>query len=469
MGTIVPEQRVICCFIGGPLSACPLKLTRLSGTRCVCTGRQDGYCTFPKTWDGKLIRNPDATAQMITVDARNGRKGYPMDEQESTKPAAKDDEVQLDGDVNPRSAMEVELAKLTATPKGVNMYDLITDPRLLAAIDTWGRAIAGSAMFGCASGPQGINQGRMIAISCIFKRIDPLEYVRRNHLIGGNVTMRTDAMLADFRGLKGADHSVLSRTPEKAAVELKLGRKKMAFSFTWEEALKEPFVFCKDGKTPKGLWATPRGRTQMLWARVISDGVRVMAPEVNAGRYAPEEVSENATAEPREDAEDTPVGQSLPEKAAEEEPPWNPPEKNAASIGEAEVSIIPSPGPPQSSPPVVEIEATLPAGARMTHRAITGEAEGPIPPPPSPVVENATTKPTLSEMKQLRDDSGVSLKTWETILGRYGVTRPTALKQDEAVDINAQLQCLIDTKLSIEELEEWAVSAAVASEKPRGN
>ena len=39
----------------------------------------------------------------------------------------------------------------------------------------------------------------------------------------------------------------------------------------------------------KAQWATNRGRMQMMAARVVSDGIRAIMPEVNEGRYTPEE------------------------------------------------------------------------------------------------------------------------------------------------------------------------------------
>jgi len=39
-------------------------------------------------------------------------------------------------------------------------------------------------------------------------------------------------------------------------------------------------------------WSTPRKRKQMLWARLVSDVVRAIAPQVVKGIYTPEEVAD---------------------------------------------------------------------------------------------------------------------------------------------------------------------------------
>ena len=51
----------------------------------------------------------------------------------------------------------------------------------------------GSAMFGCANA----NQGRVMAMTCLTERKSPFWLKTRYHLIEGNFSMRTDAMLAE--------------------------------------------------------------------------------------------------------------------------------------------------------------------------------------------------------------------------------------------------------------------------------
>lgn len=147
-------------------------------------------------------------------------------------------------------------------------------------------------MFGCEK----TEQGMVLAMTCLTERMSPLQFRNTYHLIGGNVTMRSDAMLAKFRIL-GGKHDIVERSATRAAARLyPIGGsgESVVFSFTWEEAQVEPFPWSnkvdKHGNPiPKKNWATPRARMQMLWARVVSDGVRAMAPEINFGVYTPEE------------------------------------------------------------------------------------------------------------------------------------------------------------------------------------
>jgi hypothetical protein len=170
--------------------------------------------------------------------------------------------------------------------QAIELYNRINDP--LAAIERLGTLFAKSAMFGCDK----VEQGMVLAMACMTERKSPIELKRTYHLQNGELSMRADAMLAEFHKL-GFKSKVLARTSENASVELTTYYPAV-FSFSWEEAQKEPFVFTKDGKIKKN-YATPRTRMQMLWARVISDGVRTMAPQIVAGTYTPEEVSDFET------------------------------------------------------------------------------------------------------------------------------------------------------------------------------
>lgn len=176
----------------------------------------------------------------------------------------------------------------------IDLYSKITDP--LNAIDRIGEYLSRSGMFGCEK----IEQGKVLALTCMTERLSPLEFRRKYHLIGGEVTQRSDSMLAEFRGRLNGTHRVIARTSEVAEIELTLGKETARFKVTFEELKAEPFVWGKDGKTLKKNWATPRARMQMLWARVVSDAVRAMAPEIVAGVVTPEEAGESIDVEAKE-------------------------------------------------------------------------------------------------------------------------------------------------------------------------
>jgi hypothetical protein len=141
--------------------------------------------------------------------------------------------------------------------------------------------------------------GMVIALTCMCDGITPIDYLRRYHTINGRPSMRSDAMLAEFRMNHGGDHVPVERTAEKATIILvKSNGTEYSFSLTWKEADEAgwPYYVDKDGKTvTKDTWNSSRGTQTMLWARVVSDAIRVVCPEVNAGVYTPEEMGDVAT------------------------------------------------------------------------------------------------------------------------------------------------------------------------------
>jgi hypothetical protein len=171
----------------------------------------------------------------------------------------------------------------------LDLYTRINDP--IAGITQIGEMFASSGMFGCTRK----EQGQILALACMSEGKSPFDIKRTYHLMNGELSMRADAMLAHFRQKAGGKHKVIARDETKASVELTLEGKSQTFTFSWADAEKEPFVLDKNGKVKKN-YATPRARMQMLWARVISDGVHTMAPEIVSGVYTPEEIDEMQSA-----------------------------------------------------------------------------------------------------------------------------------------------------------------------------
>ena len=179
------------------------------------------------------------------------------------------------------------------------VYDRAADiPAFLTQI---GDAIHRSGIFGTEMP----SQGQVLALECMSRRVPPLTLAERYHLIKGKLSMKADAMLGDFIS-SGGRHRIIDRSGSQAAIELTRHGQTQVFKLTWTEAQCEPFVYAGretdvaeklntgkiDGLKLKTKYSTPRSRAQMLWARVVSDGVRAMAPEIVAGHYTPEEISD---------------------------------------------------------------------------------------------------------------------------------------------------------------------------------
>ena len=158
----------------------------------------------------------------------------------------------------------------------------------LGKLGSW---LAKSGMFGCDRAEQGV----VLALACHVTGMNPIELKENYHLIDGNLSKRADAMLASLLE-HGGEYEILARTHEKAEIKISCGKANGTFSLSWGEAQQEPFVWGKEDKNGKRKlkknWATPRARMQMLWARVVSDGVRACCPQACKGTYTPEEIQD---------------------------------------------------------------------------------------------------------------------------------------------------------------------------------
>ena len=171
----------------------------------------------------------------------------------------------------------------------------------MADIATAGELIAQSGLCGARNAAEGF----VIALTCHQRGMDVLTFSENYHVMMGTITKRADAMLADFIR-NGGRHEIIERTAERAAIRLLTALDgDYISSLTWADACAEPFVYAGAPDTAaaqldkpmaerklKTKYASPRSRMQMLWARVVSDGVRAVDPRANQGSYTPEEMSD---------------------------------------------------------------------------------------------------------------------------------------------------------------------------------
>lgn len=190
----------------------------------------------------------------------------------------------------------------------VMIYQQIADP--VSAIETIGKAITLSRIFGC----QNEAQGQVLALECLAKKLPPLALAEQYHLIDGKLSMKADAMLAGFEDASG-QYEIKEYSPDACEIVFVRGKNQLTVRITWEMAQQEKWPFGK-GKELKTNWSTPIGRQDMLWARVVSRGVRRLAPGVVCGRYTPEEITD--TADDRPSAKPATIGTILTAVASAE-------------------------------------------------------------------------------------------------------------------------------------------------------
>lgn len=125
--------------------------------------------------------------------------------------------------------------------------------------------------------------------------------------MNNKLTLQASAMLGRLVK-RGGKYQITDHSPERCALTIEYKDRKFVGEITWAEAQEEPFVYAgkqsevlellkgpPEGRKKlrlSGNYATPRRRMQHLWARVVSDSVRVVAPDLVSGSYTPEEVAD---------------------------------------------------------------------------------------------------------------------------------------------------------------------------------
>lgn len=140
------------------------------------------------------------------------------------------------------------------------------------AITALGSMFAKSGMFGCDR----VEQGQVLAMVCLAERKSPTEITRTYDIIGGKLRKKAMAAHAEFRA-KGAKIKWLNTGDDglEARAEITFEGATVVCSYGIDAARRAGLV--KD----KSAWVT--NPANMLRARVISNAIGMLAPEIYAG------------------------------------------------------------------------------------------------------------------------------------------------------------------------------------------
>lgn len=164
----------------------------------------------------------------------------------------------------------------------IGVYGKINDP--IQAMQIMGEMIAGSGMFGCTK----TEQGMVLAMQCLAEGKAPLELAKTYHIIEGKLTMRADAMLGRYLA-SGGKVKWTERSDKRVAATWICDGNEVEIAVTIEEMTKNGVALGNNGKLKTNWQRFPR---QMLTARNISEAIRLLMPQIVAGIYTPEEVSD---------------------------------------------------------------------------------------------------------------------------------------------------------------------------------
>lgn len=164
----------------------------------------------------------------------------------------------------------------------ISIYRKMGNP--IEAAEQLGISLYKSAMLGIGTK----EAGTVVALTCITEGISPIEFVKRYHIIENKPSMKADYMVAEFQRL-GGKIKIVQRDSEGAAADFVWAGETQRFAIDWKIIQQESFCWKKGGKELTPRYATPFSRTQQLWARLVSDSIRAICPQVNSGSYTPEE------------------------------------------------------------------------------------------------------------------------------------------------------------------------------------
>lgn len=184
----------------------------------------------------------------------------------------------------------------------IQLYSKLNDP--LSAITQLGNMFAKSGMFGCDRA----EQGQVLAMICLAEMKSPTAIVRDYHIIEGKLSKKALAALADFRNAGGRHKWIKTgdegKDDEREAVgEFEFQGNKLTVKFSMADAKKAMLI------RPRSAW--DKQPANMLRARVISNAVAMLSPEIYAG--------DESSDEPQQPAKEINLGVKTRDEALKEE------------------------------------------------------------------------------------------------------------------------------------------------------
>jgi len=170
----------------------------------------------------------------------------------------------------------------------------LNDSQLMQNLQTLGTEFAKSGILGVSNPSQGL----IVALTCYTEHISPIEFARTYHIVNGRLSMRADAMQAQFLRQGGRIKWLTSTNEECKAVfsHSEYAPEGVTLSLTIEEMVDSGIAVDGRGQLKQTWKSFPR---QMLRARVVSEGCRMLTPGIVAGVYTPEEAGEFGSAPAR--------------------------------------------------------------------------------------------------------------------------------------------------------------------------
>ena len=116
----------------------------------------------------------------------------------------------------------------------------------------------------------------------------PVEFAANYDILGSKISPKAKYLLARLLAV-GGSYDIKDYEDTKVSITFSYGKVSRTVTTTIEDAERAGLTRDSKGRV-KSMWQ--RFPRRMLFARVVSEGVGIVAPNVNAGLYTPEEVSD---------------------------------------------------------------------------------------------------------------------------------------------------------------------------------
>lgn len=277
------------------------------------------------------------------------------------------------------------------------------------------------------TGASSVAEGKAVMLTCLQEGLTIVEFSRRYHLLDGRPTMRTDAMLAEFRLNHAGKHRIVQCDEHGSEIHLTdADGVTTEWRITWDQMAESrwPWKPAKDARGKsipitsvpieqrelKTNWSTGEDRENMMWARLVSKALRRVCPELAAGVYTPEEAQDFFTEENGE----------LPKRP------------KASDVIDASFTV----SDPESDPEP-KTESTPDSNPDVQSPGQQFDAAG-MPAQHAPAAVVSTTQ--LERMRELRKSLGVGPAKWDATLQKRGVATENALTWTQAKEIILRLE-----------------------------
>jgi hypothetical protein len=169
----------------------------------------------------------------------------------------------------------------------IELYRNMAQQNALEAVEKLGEMFAKSRLFGIDTPSQGV----VMAITCMIEDMTPVEFGKTYDVIEGKLSMKAAAMHSKFQERGGRIEWIQydNEVCEAKFIHKDYAPNGIVIRITLDELKNNKIAIDKNDKLKINYLKFPR---QMLRARVISEGVRMVDPFIVSGVYTPEEISD---------------------------------------------------------------------------------------------------------------------------------------------------------------------------------